>query len=353
MANVPQVAATKVRMSGIRRLTMLLIALSSMLMASVDVSGGALAQNKAAFLLPGSVNDQSWNAQGYQGAEKLKSLGWETAYTENVQAADMLEALRDYARRGFKVVIGHTGRFLSAAQRVGPDFPNTIFIVGSGSAGSGKNVTSIDFDNAQFGYLVGALAARMSKTGKIGSVNSLEGLPTVVAQVGGFRLGAKSVRPDIEVRVIYIKSMEDAAEAKEAARSLIAGGADFVGGKLNAGQAGIIQAAKETGVYASGRSLGHTKIAPENVLTNIVEKWAEMYATAALESASGAIGGKFLVYGLNSTGSTGAELRYSEEREFNPIVPADAVDEMEALKKRLASGELKISVTRKDARGGP
>jgi simple sugar transport system substrate-binding protein/basic membrane protein A len=46
-------------------------------------------------------------------------------------------------------------------------------------------------------------------------------------------------------------------------------------------------------------------------------------------------------------------LRYSEEREFNPIVPADAVDEMEALKKRLASGELKISVTRKDARGGP
>jgi basic membrane protein A len=78
-----------------------------------------------------------------------------------------------------------------------------------------------------------------------------------------------------------------------------------------------------------------------------------MYATAALESASGTIGGKFLVYGLNSTGSTGAELRYSEEREFNPIVPADAVDEMEALKKRLASGELKISVTRKDARGGP
>ena len=48
---------------------------------------------------------------------------------------------------------------------------------------------------------MGALAARMSKTGKVASVNGLEGLPNVVAQVGGFRKGAKSVKPDIEVKV--------------------------------------------------------------------------------------------------------------------------------------------------------
>src|SRR5262245_59987690 len=189
------------------------------LTATVDIS---LAQGKAAFLLPGSINDQSWNAQGYQGVERLKALGWEVAYTENVQAADMVEGLRDYARRNYVFVVGHTGRFLSAPERVSPDFPNTLFIVGSGS---GNNVTSIDFDNTQFGYLMGVRAARMSKTGKIGSVNSLEGLANVVAQVGAFRKGAKSVRPDMEVRVVYIQSMEDAAAAKEAALSLIAGGA--------------------------------------------------------------------------------------------------------------------------------
>ena len=87
------------------------------------LAGHAIAAEKAAFLLPGSINDQSWNAQGYQGAEKLKAIGWDVAYTENVPAADMVEALRDYARKDYNVVIGHTGRFLSAAQRVGPDFP--------------------------------------------------------------------------------------------------------------------------------------------------------------------------------------------------------------------------------------
>ncbi|HEY0790076.1 MAG TPA: BMP family protein, partial [Chthoniobacterales bacterium] len=278
--------------------------------AAVLGSTVAVAQEKAAVLLPGSINDQSWNAQGYAGVTKLKSMGWDVAYSENVQPADMAESLRDYARRGYNLVIGHTGRFLSAAELVGPKFPKTVFVVGSGSAGSGKNVASIDFDNTQFGYLMGVLAARMSKSGKIGSVNGLEGLPNVVAQVGAYRKGAKSVRPDIEVKVIYIQNMEDAAGAKEAALSLIAWGADFVSGKLNAAQTGIIQAAKDKGVYANGRSTDHTEIAPDNVLTNIVEEWGDMYAAAAEATKNGTLGGKFELYGLNSKGTTGAQLQY-------------------------------------------
>src|SRR6266550_2563007 len=323
------------------------IALS--LLATIFLTFNTSAQDKAAVLLPGSINDQSWNAQGYAGVSRLKEKGWDVAYSENVQPADMAQALQDYARKGYTLVIGHTGRFLSPMQLVGPKFSKTTFIVGSGSAGAGKNVASIDFDNTQFGYLMGVLAARMSKTGKIGSVNSLEGLPNVVAQVGAFRKGAKSVRPDIEVRVVYIQSMEDAAAAKEAALSLIAGGADFISGKLNAAQAGIIQAAKEKGIYVNGRSTGHTAIAPENVLTNIVEQWADMYAVAAQDSKSGTLGGKYLLYGLNSQGSTGAQLRYSQDREFNSVVPPQVIAELETLKKKFAAGELKVAVTREDA----
>src|SRR5215472_4372296 len=310
------------------------------------------AQDKAAVLLPGSINDQSWNAQGYSGVKKLKEMGWDVAYSENVQPSDMAQALADYASKGYTLIIGHTGRFVSPMELVGRKFPKTVFIAGSGNAGSGKNVASIDFDNTQFGYLVGVLAARMNKTGKIASVNGLEGLPNVVAQVGAFRKGAKSVRPDIQVRVVYIQSMEDAAAAKEAALSLIAGGADFISGKLNAAQVGIIQAAKEKGIYANGRSTGHTAIAPENVLTNIVEQWADMYAAAAQDSKSGSLGGKYLLYGLNSKGSTGAQLRYSQDREFNSVVPAQVIAELETLKKKFAAGELKVAVTREDARGG-
>jgi simple sugar transport system substrate-binding protein/basic membrane protein A len=327
-----------------------MIAAAALSIATLSTPGGA--EDKAAFLFPGSINDQSWNAEGYAGAERLKSLGWTIGYTENVPAADMVEALKDYAGQGYKVIVGHTGRFLSAMQRVAPDYPNTLFIVGSGSAGAGDNVTSIDYNNVQIGYLTGVLAARMSKSGKIGSVNSLEGLPNIIAQVGGFRKGVKSVNPDAEVKVVYIKGMEDAAEAKEAALSLISGGADFIFGKLNAGHAGIVQAAKEKDVYTSGRSFGHTAIAPDNVLTNIIERWGDMYAATAEASKTRKAGGQYVLYGFEAQAGSGALFKATPDQAFNAAVPEAVAAEIEGLQKKFASGELKVTVTKEDARGG-
>jgi basic membrane protein A len=318
---------------------------------AVTLGSQAHAQ-KAAMLLGGSINDQSWNALGYSGLMKLKELGYETAYSENVPAADHVEAMRDYARRGFTLVIGHSGRFLSAAQRVGPEFPNVQFVSGSGAGGLGKNVMSIDYAKPQFGCQLGILAARMSKTGKIGAVQALEGLPAVVALTGSFRICAKQARPDVEVNVIYIKDIEDAAAAKEAAFSLIAGGADVLTGGLNAGQTGVIQAAKEKGVYVTGRSFGHTAIAPDMVLTNIIELWPDMYAALGRDVKAGQFSGEFKVYGYNTPPVTGASLRQSADRAFNAAVPQAIIDELDATAKRFASGELKVVPTREDARGG-
>jgi basic membrane protein A and related proteins len=328
--------------------------LSAVAMMLVLASTPALAgdTHKVAMLLPGSINDQSWNAVGYKGLMKLKAAGWDTAYSENVQAADEVEALRDYAKRGYDLVIGHTGRFLSAATRVGRDFPKTTFVVGSGSGGAGQNVASVDYDNTQFGYMIGVLAAKMSKTGKIGSVNALEGLPNVIAQVGAYRLGARSVNPKIQVKVIYIKDMEDAAAAREAGLALADWGADFISGKLNAAQVGIIQAARDRKIFCNGRSTDHSGIAPNNVATNIVEKWDEMYAAASVDAKAGKLGGRYVLYGLDTLGSTGASLRYSNGSKFNPAVPAAVVADLDMLEKQFAGGKLKVKVTKEDAHGG-
>ncbi|MEI9815124.1 MAG: BMP family protein [Acidobacteriota bacterium] len=250
------------------------------------------------------------------------------------------------------MVIGHTGRFLSAATRVGKDFPKTTFVVGSGAGGATPNIASVDFNNTQFGYMMGVLAARMSKTGKVGSVNALEGLPNVVAQVGAYRLGAKSVNPKIQVKVIYIRDMEDAVAAREASLALADWGADFISGKLNAAQVGIIQAAKDRKILCNGRSTDHSAIAPNSVATNIVEKWDEMYAAAAADAKSGKLGGRYVLYGMDTTGSTGASLRYSDARKLNPIIPATVSAELDALEKKFTTGALKVQVTKADARGG-
>ncbi len=208
-------------------------------------AGAAQAEEKAAILLPGSANDQSWNALGYAILKSLEPHGFKTAYSENVSDADEAEALRDYASQGYQIVMGHSGRFVSAMEQVAPDFPKTQFIAVSGNEGKPPNVMSIDWNNAQFGCQLGHLAARMSKTGKVGGVYGLQGVPNITAQAGGFRICAE--KAGAKVTILYIKDMEDAAEAKEAALSLIAGGADFITGKLNAAEAGLVEAAKEKG----------------------------------------------------------------------------------------------------------
>jgi simple sugar transport system substrate-binding protein/basic membrane protein A len=320
------------------------------MLSAAAIAGPVHAEQRAAILLPGSVNDQSWNALGFSIVKSLEPHGFKTAYSENVADADEAEAVRDYANQGYNIVLGHSGRFVSAMQQVAPDFPKTQFIAVSGNEGAEPNVMSIDYNNAQFGCQIGLLAARMSKTHKVGGIYGLQGVPNITAQAGAFRLCA--TKAGAEVTILYIKNMEDAAEAKEAALSLIGNGADVLTGKLNAAEAGLIQAAKEKKVYVTGRGFDQTAIAPNLVLTNIVEDWPSMIGSTADQVKAGKLFGAFVQYGYDSGKTTGASLKYSAEKAFGPAVTEAVAKEVDAMEADFASGKLKIAPTDNDARSG-
>jgi basic membrane protein A and related proteins len=323
---------------------------AAILVCGALVAAPAVAEDKAAILLPGSINDQSWNALGYSILKSLEPHGFATAYTENVTDADEAEAMRDYAAQGYKIVMGHSGRFVSAMEQVAPKFPKTQFIPVSGNEGQPPNVMSIDWNNGQFGCQLGVLAARMSKTHKVAGVYGLEGVPNITAQAGGFRICA--TKAGAAVTILYVKDMEDAAATKEAALSLIAAGADVLTGKLNAAEAGLVEAAKEKHVYVTGRGFDQTKIAPDLVLTNILEDWPGMFGSTSEQVKAGKLFGNFVQYGYDTAPVTGGTLMYEEGKPFNPIVPAATVKELQDMATKFASGEMKIAPTRADARGG-
>ena len=153
--------------------------------------------------------------------------------------------------------------------------------------------------------------------------------------------------------ILYIKDMEDAAEAKEAALSLIAQGADVITGKLNAAETGLVQAAKEKKIYATGRGFDQTKIAPDLVLTNIIEDWPGMFGKTADQVKDGKLFGTFVLYGYDTAPVTGAKLEYLEGKVFNPIVPEAVVKELErSWRRSLPRDAMKIAPTVNDARSG-
>ena len=58
------------------------------------------------------------------------------------------------------------------------------------------------------------------------------------------------------------------------------------------------------------------------------------------------------MYGYDLPAGSGADLKYSDSKAFGPAVPAAVAEAVEAVKKKFASGELKVTVTKEDARGG-
>lgn len=320
---------------------------------STSTSGSSGSDLKAAVLLPGSRDDQSWNSYGYAGIQTIRrELGAQTAYAENVADADEANALRTFATQGYGLIFGHTDRFQTSMADVAGDYPNTTFIAVAGTRGNGSNVDSIDIAREQFAYVEGWLAARMTRTKVVGVVSGLEGLPVTVATVGGFKLGVEAADPSVKVRVVYLSDMEDSASAKQAVQALASNQVDVVLPFLNAGITGAVEGAKASGIYVFGRSTANTAAAPKQVLTNVVEDWSQIYLATAKLDQRDALRGDFRVFGYDTkkTGTTGGRLQYKGAEAVNPVVPKSVQDGMTAIEQQIASGKLRIKPTASDAR---
>ena len=292
----------------------------------------AAAELKVALVLPGSITDGSWNQTGYEGLKQIeKELGAKVAYTENVLDPDQVENLRDYARRGYDLVIGHGGQFDDAAKRVAEKFPNVKFFVTNGLV-TGPNLANGGIHPAHFGYLVGVVGGRMTKTNKLAFITA-NAFPLNDAVAASFEAGAKAYNENAEVSVIFTGSWDDVAKAKEAAFAQISRGVDVLIPALNLASLGVIEAAKEKGVYAIGFSKDQSNVAPDTVLCSAVQNMGAVLFTIAKFTKEGKFEGKSYWFGAETPGVTSLG-------KVNKVVPQQVLELVEKAKEDLISGKV-------------
>ena len=239
-----------------------------------DTGAGMTVDNlKVALILNGSITDASWNANGYNALKtNADELGFEWAYIENVQAADMEATIRDFCEQGYNFIMAHGSQFDDAMSAVAGSYPDIKFFVYNGEV-SGDNLAAIRNMSDENAFITGAIAALASESGTIGWIGATE-VPTTSDVLYGYEAGAKYAVPDIEVLSAYVGSYNDTAKAKELALTMIEQGADVIQSNANQGTAGIIEAAYETGVDSGLMLIGNTKDqyedAPEFMLTSCV-----------------------------------------------------------------------------------
>lgn len=225
---------------------------------------------KVAICLSGAINDMGWNQSAYDGLMKAcEKYGiTETAYTENLQTADIAAAYADYAANGYNIIVGHGFEFGDPALEVAEQYPDVIFICTEASA-SAENVASYVMACEQTAYVEGVIAASMSKSGKIGTVAPVQG-GSLVKIVNGYEDGARSVNPDIEYNTAWTNDFVDTQLAMEAANAMIDGGVDVIKHCANACGTGAINAAVAANIFCQGDSYDQQSLAPDNMLESAI-----------------------------------------------------------------------------------
>ena len=293
---------------------------------------------KVALVLPGSANDKGWNQEAYDGLEKIKDLGCETAYSENVQASDYETIFRGYADQGFNVVFGHGTEFEDAAEKVAEDYPDTIFCITSSDISQDPNVCSLQNLNNEQGFIAGVVAALATESKKVAAIGGME-IPSIQSYIMGFEQGVEYVDNGTEALTAYTGDFSDATKVKEQANAFIEQGADIVSQDADEAGLGLFEAIKDApdGVYAIGAVKDQYDECPGKVLTSATNQISdgmkvaiEDYIKEGLEAKCYKFGIKEGVIGLADYHDC-ADVLTDDEKQF----VTDTMD-------KIANGEIEV-----------
>jgi len=296
---------------------------------------------RVALLTPGAISDGGWNAGAYQGLSRIeRDLGARISHVETRTPAEFEESFRDYAGRGYDLVFGHGFEYQDAAAAVGGEYPDTIFITTSGNT-LRDNVAPMVFELEQATFLAGVLAGRLSRSGRIGLVGGID-LPSIRSTFLAFGAGVRSVRPNAEIREVFVGSFDDTAAAREAALALIEEGADFFLHQANEAGRGVFQAVSERSrperpLYAFGTNRNQNEMAPEVVLASATLDIPAAFVEVAQRVRDGHFEAKPLRLGIAE-----GIVRLEPNPVLRERVPAELWGELDELQAQIESGALVV-----------
>lgn len=256
--------------------------------AALGLASAAHAEKlKIGFVYVSPIGDAGWTFQHELGRRQLvKELGdkVETKFVESVpEGADAERVIRNLAADGHKLIFTTSFGYMNPTIKVAQNFPKIVFMHATGYKRA-KNVGTYLARFYEGRYLTGIVAGKATKSNVLGYVAAFP-IPEVVRGINAFTLGARSVNPKAEVRVIWVNSWYDPGKEREAAEALIAQGADVV--THHTDSTAVVQAAEAKGKYAIGYHSDMSKYGPKAHLTAATHIWGDYYVKVTKDMLAG------------------------------------------------------------------
>jgi len=247
------------------------------LASALSVSAIAADKLKVGFIYIGPPGDHGWTYQHDQGRQAIDAHFGdkvETVFVENVpEGPDAERTITRLARQGAGLIFTTSFGYMDPTMNVAAKFPDVKFEHATGYKRS-DNVSTYGARFYEGRYVIGQIAAQMSKSGVAGYIGSFP-IPEVVRGINSFLLGAQTVNPDFKLKVIWVNSWFDPGREADAAKVLISQGADII--TQHTDSTAAVQVAEEQGVSAFGQASDMAPFAPNALLTSIIDNWADYY----------------------------------------------------------------------------
>lgn len=227
------------------------------------------------------LGDKSFNDSLFAGAVMAtERFGNTWDYVEPSAESDYEPFLRSYAQSGeYELIISNGFSQGSSLGAVAPDFPDQNFMI-IDAVVEVPNVASYVYKSEEAAYLAGIVAGLYTQRtdhplinaeNKLGFVGGMD-IPLIEAFAAGFKAGALSVNPEVEVLVSYVGAWDDPAGARELATAQFQQGADIVYQVASLGGLGVIEGAREEGFLAIGQDANQNYLAPDNMLLSVLKR---------------------------------------------------------------------------------
>ncbi len=300
----------------------------------------------------GGVNDESFNASAYRGLKKAESdLGAEVKVLESKQEADYDTNLSTLVRGGNDLTWGIGFAMANAIDKAAKDNPDKKFGIvdfayfdNNGQNITPKNVVCVTFKEEEGSFLMGVIAAKMTKTKTVGFLGGVE-IDLIKKFEYGFRAGVAAVDPGIKVLSGYAASFTDSAKGKALSNSMYSQGADVIYHASGGTGKGLFESAVENSksdkkVWAIGVDSDQYKLAPDNTLSSMIKSVDNAVFDISKRLANNEWkGGQVVVYGLKEGGIDIAPTTSKN-------TPQAVIDLVNSYKQKIISGEISVPKTK-------
>jgi basic membrane protein A len=290
----------------------------------------------------GGVNDQSFNQSAWEGLQRVRDeKAINVRYIESRDESNYAPNIETFVDEKYDLIWGVGFMLGDAFAQAGKDYPNQQFAIVdyaySPDQVPNNNVTGVVFAAEECSFLVGYIAGKVTKTGKVGHVNGIAS-PTMEGFAVGYYAGVLAANPNAQIMGQYSGSFGDPAAGKAIANQYFADGADIIYHAAGGTGAGVIEAAREQNKWAIGVDMDQNYIAPNNVLTSALKRVDNaLYDVSDMMRQGTLKGGGTLLYNLKNNG-----VGYATTGNH---IPQDVIAEVEAIKARIIAGELKVPAT--------